>query len=82
MGDFVGNLPRYWKTVIVVTGVVLAVGPDVIQGLTDGFSDNTWSMNDTYRLVVLVVTSYGVYRKTNRPPKGEPASPEVSEADA
>lgn len=64
---FVDKLPHYWKTVVVVIGVILAVGPDLIQGIQQLAGDGQWSTQDTYRLAVLVGTSYMVYKKQNAP---------------
>lgn len=80
--NFADKLPRYWKTTIVVAGVVAALAPDLIQGIQELFADGQWSTQDTWRLVILAVTSYGVYKKTNTPPAGEPADPAVSEAES
>lgn len=81
MKKFIDSLPRYWKTAIVVAGVVAALAPDLIQGIQELFADGQWSTQDTWRLVVLAATSYGVYKKTNRTPAGAVPDPEISEAE-
>lgn len=81
MKKIIDNLPRYWKTVIVVVGVAVALAPDLIQGIQELYADGQWSTQDTYRFVILAVTAYGVYKKTNRKPPGAPADPEISEAE-
>lgn len=81
MKKFVDNLPRYWKTVVVVLGVVTALAPDVIQGVQELFADGQWSVQDTFRLLVLTATAFGVYQVRNTTPKGEAPDPGISEAE-
>lgn len=81
MKKFVDNLPRYWKTVVVVLGVVTALAPDLIQGVQELFADGQWSVQDTFRFAVLAATAFGVYQVKNLKPEGEPPNPGISEAE-
>lgn len=75
------NLTRYWKTVVALLGVVVAVGNRVVEVVNDGYGDGKWDSADTVAVIIGVATVLGVYAKANTPPAGEPSDPNVSEVD-
>lgn len=70
-----GSASRYWKTIIATVGLAATV----LTSLQPLWGANTPSW---VPVIIAALTAVGVYAKTNTPPTGQLADPNVSEADA
>lgn len=60
------ELPKYWKTAIALVPLVVYVGTEVVQAISDSTIDGKLTAADVYRIVGSAVVAYGVYKAKNR----------------
>lgn len=69
------HLPEYWKAVAGAAPLVLFVGQELIQAISNGGADGTLSVDDIYKIISAGVAAYLVFKLKNRPqvvvPPGE-----------
>ena len=63
-GWLVNELPKYWKTVAAVVPVVVFVATEVLQEV--GATQGDLTVHDLWRIVMVAVAAYGVYKAKNR----------------
>ena len=61
------ELPKYWKAAIATVPVVVFVGTEAVQALSNGAADGTLTAGDLFACALAGITAFTVYAKGNAP---------------